>query len=521
MKSLCSFRHVEIFGCSCLHKVKHNLLVLRSINTRPGIPTRRPSLAVKRKTQGSKQNSYGNNGHLKNSIRATESIVTPPKEFLVNSFGFNPAFMGEQDKKSNSQTSIIASTFSEITGLRKDVIDGIESLKISQPTVIQMKTIPLILKGKNVICAAQTGSGKTLAYLIPILNILKNEEESGVMARLQHPRACIIAPFRELGLQILQVVKHLSHQVPLRSVGCVGGEKDSIMFKKLKEKPVDILVGTPGTVADLLRKRKISFDNMKFMVIDEVDTMYDTSFIELTNQLFKNAQSPTFVKRSENEMKTDECKFIFAAATLPKHGVLNSIKENVKNVEVVTAKLHHVLPNVNYHFIKCLQPEKPEELIKILSSKISHERKGIIFVNSSVTCKWLSKYFAEKGVPHLKLFGKDNPEERHKIVKEYRSQNSGVIISTDLASRGLDFPDLSFVINYECPLNATDFIHRAGRTGRARAEYSVTPVVYTLLSRNWELILARKIQFAADNRKAIGDVKAIQRKQSLVQIVKR
>ena len=445
--------------------------------------------------------------------KCKEGINAGPKEFVVDTFGDNPAFPVEFGKDSiSAKTSTNILTFSEINGLRKDVIDSIDSLSISQPTVIQLKSIPLILKGKNVLCAAQTGSGKTLAYLVPILNTLKNEEERGLMTRFYHPRACIIAPFRELAAQILQVVKQLSYQVPFRSLGCIGGEKDRIMYKALREKPIDILVGTPGTIIDLLTRNKISFSNLKFMVFDEVDTMYDASFKGITNELIKSVQSNT-----ESQSGEGHCKFLFAAATLPKHGVLNHIKDNIKDVVVVTANLHHVLPNIRYHFIKVLQPEKPEELLRVLDSRIPIDNKVLVFANTSSTCNWLSKYLSGKGISHVKFSGKTPPEERQKILNEFKSKDNGIIVSTDLASRGLDFPDLCHVINYDCPLNTTDFIHRAGRTGRARAEYAGTPVVYTLLSRNWELGLARKVQFSAEKKKAISDVNIIKRGQDIMQ----
>ena len=464
------------------------------------------------------QGRKGSSGKPGSVKKCKEGISAGPKEFVIDTFGNNPAFPIEfgkdRIKAKSSSTSIL--TFSGIDGLRQDVIDSINSLSISQPTVIQLKSIPLILKGKNVLCAAQTGSGKTLAYLVPILNTLKNEEERGWMTRFYHPRVCIIAPFRELAAQILQVVKQLSYQVPFRSIGCIGGEKDRIMYRALREKPVDILVGTPGTVVDLLTRSKISFSNLKFMVFDEVDTMYDASFKGITNELLKSAQS-----NAGDQSKEGDCKFLFAAATLPKHGVLNHIKDSIKDIVVVTANLHQVLPNIRYHFIKVLQPEKPGELLRVLDSRISINSKVIIFANTSSTCNWLSKYLSEKEISHVKFSGKTSPEERQKILNEFRNKDNGIIVSTDLASRGLDFPDLCHVINYDCPLNTTDFIHRAGRTGRARAEYVGTPVVYTLLSRNWEVSLARKVQFAAEKKKAISDVNIIKRGQDIMQEIEK
>eukprot|EP00795_Rhopilema_esculentum_P001344 gene1344-15744_t len=452
------------------------------------------------------------------SYSGKESIIAGPNEFEISPSGQNPAF----DYISNTDNKIHRLRMDNVTfkgmGLRSDIIQGLESLKISQPTVIQIKAIPRILEGKNVLCAAQTGSGKTLAYLVPILDVIKRQEENGIMTRFQRPRVCIVAPFRELAVQILTVIKEISHHVPVRSLGCIGGGKDRLMHKGLKERPIDIIVGTPGTVLDLVRKRKIFFTDLNYLVFDEVDTMFDASFKGISNELFDNL-SP-HINNCGDAKVNFQSKFVFAAATVPKFGVLNKVKAVVKDLEVITSRLHHILPHVKYVFIKALQPDKPSQLIKLLCSRITKEKKSVIFVNSSSTCNWLSKYLEQNSIRHVKLTGKDKPDERHKVFQDLRAGGSEVLLCTDIASRGLDFPDLFYVINYDCPLNPTDFIHRAGRTGRARAEYFGVPEVYTFLSKNWEVMLARKIQSAALSKKEVEDVTVIKRLNGPLDIAK-
>ena len=448
-----------------------------------------------------------------------DSIANGPKEFEIKASGKNPAFEYAESRNENnlpkSNRESFVPTFTKFD-LRNDVLQGIESLQISQPTIIQMKAIPAILKGKDVLCAAQTGTGKTLAYLIPIINKFKEDEENGILTRFRRPQICIVAPFRELAVQILHVVKSMSYHAPLRSLGCIGGEKDRIMHRGLKENPIDVIVGTPGTILDMVQRGKILFTDLRYLVFDEADTMFDSSFKAMTKtflSIMKNKET-----HSENDFTA---RYVLAAATLPQKGVLSAIKAQIPKISIVTAALHHVLPHVTHKFIKTLQPEKPNLLLELLKSRIAADKKVIIFANSSSTCNWLSKHLEENSINSVKLSGKVAPDERHKIFKELVNGEACTLICTDIASRGLDFPDLFYVINYDCPLNTTDYIHRVGRTGRARAEYMGIPEVYTFLSRNWEVTLARKIKYAAEKKRAIEDVNIIKRDSNSVDVLSR
>eukprot|EP00112_Aurelia_sp_Birch-Aquarium-sp1_P015857 Seg3545.2 transcript_id=Seg3545.2/GoldUCD/mRNA.D3Y31 product="DEAD-box ATP-dependent RNA helicase 39" protein_id=Seg3545.2/GoldUCD/D3Y31 len=473
--------------------------------------------------------NHGLKGMLSNATRESndfnetrtvaDSIANGPKEFEIKASGNNPAFEYAKsqtkikDNLSESNLESFVPTFSKFN-LRNDVIQGLESLQISQPTVIQMKAIPAILKGKDVLCAAQTGTGKTLAYLIPIINKFKSDEENGVLTRFRRPQICIVSPYRELAVQILHVVKSMSYHAPMRSLGCIGGEKDRIMHRGLKENPIDVIVGTPGTILDMVQRGKILFTDLRYLVFDEADTMFDSSFKAMTKTFFsimKNKET-----RSENKVTA---RYVLAAATLPQQGVLNAIKAQIPKIDVVTATLHHVLPHVTHKFIKTSQPEKPNLLVELLNSRIATDKKVIVFANSSSTCNWLSNYLEENNISTLKLSGKVAPDARHRIFKELVKSEACILICTDIASRGLDFPDLFYVINYDCPLNTTDYIHRVGRTGRARAEYMGIPEVYTLLSRNWEVTLARKIKYAAEKKRAIEDVNVIKRDSNTVDVL--
>eukprot|EP00794_Sanderia_malayensis_P019035 gene19035-20948_t len=439
------------------------------------------------------------------SEQGRESITTGPKEFEISVQGKNPAFNYVSGSKSLRNHKV--PTFKDF-GLRDDILQGLDQMQICQPTVIQIKSIPEILKGSNVFCAAQTGSGKTLAYLAPIMNNLRRDEQEGSLTRYNRPRVCIISPYRELASQILKVVKTMSICAPVRSLGLIGGQKDHIVYKGLRERPIDIIVGTPGTILDLQAKNKLYFTDLKYVVFDEADTMLDSSFREMTrmfiNRIRQRGVDP------EGSVKHAQC--IFAAAILPEKKIIGHIKSLMPKLKIVSADLHQVLPHVRHRFIKTSQTDKPKLLLKILLSRIEAGRKCMIFANSSATCKWLSNFLDEQTVNHRTLSGKIAPQERQDVFNEFQQDKSPVLVSTDIAARGLDTPNLFSVFNYDCPLNPTDYIHRAGRTGRARADYTGTPEVVTFLSRNWEVNLARMVEKAARKKDEIENVTVVRRK---------
>lgn len=443
--------------------------------------------------------------------KESDSISSGPLQFEISPRKNNPAF--EYNKENNAKNGVASIPSFKNLGLKDEVVQGLESMQISQPTVIQLKCIPEILKGSNVFCAAQTGSGKTLAYLAPILHKLKLEEEKGLLARYRRPRVCIVSPFRELAMQILKVVKMMSHHVPVRSLGLIGGQKDSLMHKGLKENPIDIIVGTPGTILDIHNKRKILFTDLSCIVFDEADTMLDSSFRDMTTAFLDSLK-----QRSQTVPPEVTC--VFAAATLPNKNVIGKIKNSIPKLKLLKADIHRVLPHVRHRFIKTSQPEKPELLLEILKSEMEKKKKFMVFVNTSGTCNWLSKFLHENEICHKKLSGKVPPQERHDVFQEYNKKTKGILVCTDIASRGLDSPDLACVINYDCPLNPMDYIHRAGRTGRARVEYSGTPEIVTFLSRNWELNLARSVESAADQMTQIENVDIVKRGNGPIEIKK-
>ncbi|KAJ7352985.1 hypothetical protein OS493_032924 [Desmophyllum pertusum] len=179
--------------------------------------------------------------------KVTRSSARPPakptKRVKPAKRAMNPAFTPDKDVDFKLQVS----SFSEL-GLREDVLKALYNLKVTTPTVIQMVTIPRILKREHVLCAAQTGTGKTLAYLAPLVHHLREDERThGIITRPKRPRACIVVPGRELGVQVLDVAKEMCHHARFRAVGIIGGRKRKFMKEDLRS-PADLIIGTPGTL---------------------------------------------------------------------------------------------------------------------------------------------------------------------------------------------------------------------------------------------------------------------------------
>ncbi|XP_065832911.1 uncharacterized protein [Oscarella lobularis] len=375
--------------------------------------------------------------------------------------------------------------------LRSDVVDALKYLNLTRPTLIQMLAIPKILRGENVLCAAETGSGKTLAYLAPIVNRLRDEEEfAGKVTRINRPRAVILLPARELVSQVLSVAKSLCHVARFRAVGLCGGRRKKWMIQSL-ESPFDIAIATPDSLNKLSGLGHIYLSEVSHLVIDEVDTMLDRGFRNQVLDIMSRSQGP---KRA--------AQVVLVGATLPSQ-VEGEIKKRVPNlVQAMSKNLHKVLPHVEQRFLKVKPEDKAAKLVALLRHK--PKERAIVFCNTIRSCDWTAKFLAENGIFPIKLHGSINPEdriERHKLFQEGRSN---VLVCTDIASRGLDMSLVSHVVLFDFPETTVDYIHRVGRTGRVGGPLHCT--VTSLVCREREQKVAKLIVDAAKRNEAIGAV---------------
>ena len=319
------------------------------------------------------------------------------------------------------------------------------------PTEIQMRTIPKLLMGNSVVGVAETGSGKTLAYALPILHSLKNLENSGqAITEEGQPRAVVIVPTRELGEQVSRVFKPFTHTTRLRVRTVLGGTTMEIARRNIAGR-FEILVATPGRLVQFLDRKLLNFQDVRTLVFDEVDQMLDQGFLPNAHQIVSHC--PT------------ERQLALFSATVSS-AVQELMNKLFTQAEVIRSLgSHKVVPSLTTKNCKVIDGKRFPVLEKVLNDVV----KGgtLIFTNTRDQCNKLSNELRRKGVKCAIYRGEMNKVERRANLKAFRDGSIEFLISTDLASRGLDVEHVGRVINYHLPQHLENYIHRVGRTARA------------------------------------------------------
>jgi len=308
------------------------------------------------------------------------------------------------------------------------------------PTPIQDQTIPHILNGRDVVGIANTGTGKTAAFLIPLINkVLKNGNS----------RTLIIAPTRELAVQIESELKLLSEGLGISSVICIGGVSIRPQINRLSQKP-KFVIGTPGRLLDLANQRKLDFSRFESIVLDEVDRMLDMGFI---TDIDKIISSLPRVRQS-----------LFFSATLdPK--VQNVMGKFIVNPVMISVKTADTSGNVEQDIIELRGRNKTDVLCDLLDQK--EVTKTLIFTRTKRGADRLHKDLSRINFQVGVLHGNKSQNQRQRALTAFKKGELNVLIATDVASRGIDVRDITHVINHDLPESYDAYIHRIGRTGRA------------------------------------------------------
>lgn len=379
------------------------------------------------------------------------------------------------------------------------LVDVLKDMNITSPTKIQLETIPKVLNGHNIICAAETGSGKTLIYLLPIINKLQIQKSSEVNTMEQKIHALIMVPSRELAEQVAAVSKMLCRPFGFVTKTVGGGRGVGHIKMVFERNTPDILVATPGALVKALKRDLLDLNELRFVVVDEADTMFDPSFSDKLENILMN----TCISSGPDEAHRDvghQAQLLVLGATFP--GGLETVLGQVTDlgkIKVIKSKmLHFLMPHVKQTFKKVKGNEKILELHQALKENEHEPGAVLVFCNKSSTVNWLGYSLDEMGVGHSRLQGEMAAAVRSGIFHQFQKGATDVLICTDIASRGLDTSRVRLVVNYDFPHSVTDYIHRAGRVGRAGGVEEVE--VLSFVSHPWDVELLHKIESAARKR---------------------
>ena len=341
-------------------------------------------------------------------------------------------------------------------GFHTNLLKAISELGYEHPTPIQQKAIPLVLAGHDVMGAAQTGTGKTAGFGLPLLERLIPLANTS-MSPARHPvRALVLAPTRELVLQVHENLQAYAKYTGLRSA-CVFGGVDIRTQTDALRRGVEILVATPGRLLDHIEQRNTVLTQVQLVVLDEADRMLDMGFLPDISRILKllpaKRQSLMFSATFSPEIKK------LAANFLNQPKLVEVAREN-STAKTITQRIYEVHDS-----------EKADALLELLEDTECDEAKNILgFVNSKIACRRLTRTLQRYGYSAEAIHGDRTQEERTKALEAFKAGELKILVATDVAARGLDIADLPVVINFDVPFNAEDYVHRIGRTGRAGAK---------------------------------------------------
>ncbi len=333
-------------------------------------------------------------------------------------------------------------------GLSDKVLEAVKASGYTEPTPIQAEAIPHVMQRRDVLGIAQTGTGKTASFTLPMLSLLEKGR-----ARARMPRTLILEPTRELAAQVEENLNRYSENQKLNVALLIGGTSFEDQFKKL-DRGVDILIATPGRLLDCFERGKILMTGVEVMVIDEADRMLDMGFIPDIERICKMVP---FTRQT-----------LFFSATMPPEieGLANRFLQNP--VQVTVAKASSTSDTITQHAVAC-EYEDYEKRAKLreLIEGAEDLKNGIIFCNRKRDVATVFRSLEKHGYSCGALHGDMDQTSRTATLNGFRDNKISLLVASDVAARGLDIPDVSHVFNFDVPVNAEDYVHRIGRTGRA------------------------------------------------------
>jgi ATP-dependent RNA helicase RhlE len=327
---------------------------------------------------------------------------------------------------------------------------GLADLGFKRPTDIQFKSIPNILRGEDLFAIAQTGTGKTAAFAIPAVDIIMRAKSSG--RRSSGVYALVMVPTHELAEQINGVFEEIAKYTTVKSVALMGGVDQDPQIKKLNN-GVDIVITTPGRMFDLISQGHLRTSHIEILVLDEADYMLDLGFIKDINDIIYKLP-----KRRQT---------LFFSATLTdkiKKIAYKIVRQNAIRIQI--SPKDPVSKNVDHSVLYVDMDHKRFYLEKVVVE--NPEAKILAFVRTKVRAERVSKAMSRANISSLTIHGDKDQNKRTMVLNEFRNGKTNLLIATDVTARGIDIPDISIVVNYDLPVDPENYVHRIGRTGRAK-----------------------------------------------------
>ena len=369
-------------------------------------------------------------------------------------------------------------------GLSEKTIKALAKKGFEEPSPIQALTIPVLLKGeKDVVGQAQTGTGKTAAFGLPILEMI--DKSNG------NVRAIVFAPTRELAIQVAEEINSFANGRKLKIVPVYGGQSIELQIRQLK-KGVDIVVGTPGRVQDLIDRKVLKLDKLEYFILDEADEMLNMGFVEDIEKILE----------STNKDK----RMLFFSATMPKEILKIAENHMRKDYEILKVEAKELTTNLTDQiYFEVKQKDKFEALCRIID--LEPDFYGIVFCRTKNDVNELTGKLNDRGYDAGELHGDITQKHREVTLNRFKARKLSILVATDVAARGIDVNDLTHVVNYAIPQEAESYVHRIGRTGRAGKEG--TAITFMTPSEYKKLLQIKRITKTDIRKEKLPEIKDV------------
>ncbi len=387
-------------------------------------------------------------------------------------------------------TGAISLSFDQLL-LSPELLKSVNEQGFTEPSDIQLQAIPYILDGQDVMASAPTGTGKTAAFVLPALHILSRPDAQQVKGN--GPRVLILTPTRELAKQVSDNIYQLTKYLRMRSTTIVGGMPYPPQIKALRQS-LDFLVATPGRLIDHMNSGRIDFSRVQMLILDEADRMLDMGFVDEVTRIAKETpvtrQTLLFSATLEGQVEK----------------VARALLKDPARIQIAGVKIKH--DAITQHMLQADDFSHKRKLLNHVLSDDSVEQ-AIVFTATKKGADSLAEKLKDAGYACAALHGDMRQNMRRRVIEQMQRRRLKVLVATDVAARGLDIKTLSHVINFDMPMQAEDYVHRIGRTGRGGS----TGTAYSLIGpQDWQLFY--RVQKFLDTQYELTEISGLEAQQA-------